>query len=164
MDKKISNYAFTILLLLGFFLSIFRGFDITSGKELFTSADRTLDSSRIKPVIQLLHRKDNLNTGVIKEKLSYYQHLKVLDADRKKDVVVVEASFENSAKSAITYNILDSKLILENGERISVSESLTAPFDDEFGVGYTQIGNLVFETASENLKAIEFPDGSICGL
>lgn len=90
MDKKISNYAFTILLLLGFFLSIFRGFDITSGKELFTSADRTLDSSRIKPVIQLLHRKDNLNTGVIKEKLSYYQHLKVLDADRKKDVVVVE--------------------------------------------------------------------------
>lgn len=164
MDKKISNYAFTILLLLGFFLSIFRGFDITNNKELFTSADKTLDSSRIKPVIQLLRRKDNLNTGVIKEKLSYYQHLKVLDANRKKDIVVVEASFENSAKSDINYNILDSKLILENGERISVSESLSAPFDDEFGVGYTQIGNLVFETASENLKAIEFPDGSICGL
>lgn len=164
MNRKFSDYVFIGILVMGFFLSIFRGFNITNSKELFTSADKTLDSSRVKPVIQLLHRKDNLNTGAIKEQLSYYQHLKVLEADRKKDIVVVEVSFENSAKSNIKYNVLDSKLILENGERISVSESLSAPFDDEFGVGYAQIGNLVFETASENLKAIEFPDGSICGL
>lgn len=163
---KLKNWVFTLLLVLGVILSIFRGFDINEPDDMILCNGNIIESSRIIPVIKIFHNKVNKDCGDVKERLNRYQYMEIIDTESeiKKNVVVVEAVFENTSKSEIDYNVLNAKLVLKNGKKISVDDNLSANFSDTFKGNFSQIGNIVFRTNSKDLAAIEFPDGSVCGI
>ena len=120
-----------------------------------------IDSSIPKPVIKVLHYGDNKDVGVIEESVNRYQFAK---GKNKVNYTTIEIELTNPTNLIRTYDIFETKLILENGKEIKPIIEKSSDFDLEMGTNFTQIGNLVFNNGNKELKAIKFPDGSVYGL
>ena len=120
-----------------------------------------IDSSIPKPVIEVLHYRDNKDVGVIEESVNRYQFAK---GKNKVNYTTIEIELTNPTNLIRTYDIFETKLVLENGKEIKPIIEKSSDFDLEMGTNFTQIGNLVFNNGNKELKAIKFPDGSVSGL
>lgn len=120
-----------------------------------------IDSTIPKPVIKVLHYKDNKDVGVIEESVNRYQFAK---GKNKVNYTTIEIELTNPTNLVRTYDIFETKLILENGKELKPIIEKSSDFDLEMGTNFTQIGNLVFNNGNKELKAIKFPDGSVYGL
>lgn len=120
-----------------------------------------IDSSIPKPVIKVLHYRDNKDVGVIEESVNRYQFAK---GKNKVNYTTIEIELTNPTNLIRTYDIFETKLVLENGKEIKPIIEKSSDFDLEMGTNFTQIGNLVFNNGNKELKAIKFPDGSVYGL
>lgn len=120
-----------------------------------------IDSSIPKPVIKVLHYRDNKDVGVIEESVNRYQFAK---GKNKVNYTTIEIELTNPTNLIRTYDIFETKLVLENGKEIKPIIEKSSDFDLEIGTNFTQIGNLVFNNGNKELKAIKFPDGSVYGL
>ena len=120
-----------------------------------------IDSSIPKPVIKVLHYGDNKDVGVIVESVNRYQFAK---GKNKVNYTTIEIELTNPTNLIRTYDIFETKLVLENGKEIKPIIEKSSDFDLEMGTNFTQIGNLVFNNGNKELKAIKFPDGSVYGL
>lgn len=120
-----------------------------------------VDSTTPKPVIKVLHYRDNKDVGVIEESVNRYQFAK---GKNKVNYTTIEIELTNPTNLIRTYDIFETKLILENGKELKPIIEKSSDFDLEMGTNFTQIGNLVFNNSNKELKAIKFPDGSVYGL
>lgn len=156
---------FVIFLLIITCLGFFRGFPKPEKELIYFCGDEVVNSTYIKPVFSFLHKKSDVLTGDINEKIHRYQQLQLkTDSNKKYNVTVVEVEFNNENDKEVMYDVLKTKLVLDNGEEIQADLYKTSPFDDLFCKKHTQIGNIVFNTGYKNVKALKFPDGSVRGI
>lgn len=156
---------FAVILGIITFLGIFRGFPKPEKDTIYLCEDKVVDSTYIKPVFSILHKKDDILTGDVEENIRRYQQLELkTEENRNYNVTVIEVEFNNTSSEEVIYDVLKTKLILDDGSEIELNQYKSSPFTDVFHENYSQIGNLVFNTDDKNIKALKFPDGSVRAL